>query len=400
MGLGSVGGSLGRFWSVASGGIWLALAVIAGMVDVPDSYRPVIALLPELLALLTALMAWRYRRSRLFLSTIILVTSSVLVKGPLAAEVVEGGGLALAAFRVLFPINLLVLVFLRDRRVGHPHVLLCGLTVVLQPVAFGWLRSAVDADTAPVLVRSLTTPQVSLLVFLVATLVSALALAMRHGGFDIALVWVLVGGLVASHANLGLQGVTMILAASQITLLLSVIEHAYRLAFYDQLTGLPGRRALDSALQHLRGSYVVAMADVDRFKRFNDRFGHESGDQALRMVAKVLRGVKGGGRAYRYGGEEFAILFQDTDPASARVHLEEVREALAARKFGVRAADRPRRKPERPNAEKSTTRSVKVTISIGLAGPGRHREKPADVLRAADRALYRAKKAGRNRVHE
>ncbi|MDP0971523.1 diguanylate cyclase, partial [Klebsiella pneumoniae] len=80
-------------------------------------------------------------------------------------------------------------------------------------------------------------------------------------------------------------------------------------AFRDELTGLPGRRALNERTQRLGRNYVLAITDVDHIKRFNDTHGHDVGDQVLRLVASKLSKVNGGGRAYRYGGEEFAVVF-------------------------------------------------------------------------------------------
>ena len=75
---------------------------------------------------------------------------------------------------------------------------------------------------------------------------------------------------------------------------LSAIEAGHSLAFIDELTGLPGRRALERVLRGLTGPYTLAMVDIDRFKKFNDKYGHDAGDEVLRMVAAQLRGVSGG----------------------------------------------------------------------------------------------------------
>src|SRR4029077_7824091 len=82
----------------------------------------------------------------------------------------------------------------------------------------------------------------------------------------------------------------------------------YCCAFVDALTGLPNRRALDEALARLSGDYALAMVDVDHFKQFNDTHGHDAGDRVLRSVAQQLRATRGG-QAFRYGGEEFCLLF-------------------------------------------------------------------------------------------
>jgi diguanylate cyclase (GGDEF)-like protein len=151
-------------------------------------------------------------------------------------------------------------------------------------------------------------------------------------------------------------------------------------------------------MRFLDGEYSIAMVDVDQFKRFNDRHGHAAGDQALKMIAAELQQVGGGGRSFRYGGEEFAVLFPSTSASDAREPLDEVRLAIADRKFALRAPDRPRKKPDAPAKRATQPRLIRVTVSIGVAGPNSRRIDADAVLRAADRALYRAKSAGRNRV--
>ena len=189
---------------------------------------------------------------------------------------------------------------------------------------------------------------------------------------------------------------TLFFASAQLALLVGLSEDSYRLAFHDELTGLPGRRALEEAMRNLSGTFSIAMVDIDHFKRFNDRHGHDAGDQVLRMVADELAHTGGGGRAHRYGGEEFAILFPGKPVGDVRKHLEALRQSIADRRFLLRAPDRPRNKPEKPKNKNRPPKGVTVTVSIGAAGSNTRRPSPASVIRAADNALYRAKKAGRN----
>ncbi len=170
------------------------------------------------------------------------------------------------------------------------------------------------------------------------------------------------------------------------------------MAYRDGLTGLPARRALSEELLRLNGQYTIAMVDVDRFKTFNDRYGHEVGDQVLRKVAAQLERVGGGGKAYRYGGEEFALVFPGRVPKEVRQILEQLRASIEEAKFALRGKDRPREKPENARPKGRPTKKISVTVSIGAAGRSDGRSAPSEVITLADKALYRAKKAGRNTV--
>jgi GGDEF domain-containing protein len=140
------------------------------------------------------------------------------------------------------------------------------------------------------------------------------------------------------------------------------------------------------------------MLDIDHFKKFNDRHGHDVGDQVLRMVASRLARVTGGGKAFRYGGEEFTVIFPGRHADDALVHLEELRKEVSRAEFVIRSRMRPRRRPKSPRSRRAAPQRVSVTISIGAAWPGAHATTTDEVLKAADKALYRAKKQGRNRV--
>jgi GGDEF domain-containing protein len=190
------------------------------------------------------------------------------------------------------------------------------------------------------------------------------------------------------------------MTAAGAILLASLLQESHRLAFRDELTGLPSRRALEERLHGLGPVHAIAMLDVDHFKKFNDTHGHDTGDQVLRLVGSRLAQAAGGGTAFRYGGEEFCILFPDLRLADALPHAEKIRADIAAYQMAVRSDDRPK-DPEagtRLRHLRSPEKTLSVTVSIGIAEPDEGRAAPAEVLRAADQALYRAKEAGRNRV--
>jgi diguanylate cyclase (GGDEF)-like protein len=196
-------------------------------------------------------------------------------------------------------------------------------------------------------------------------------------------------------------------AAAGVMLMVAMLQESHRLAFNDELTGLPGRRALLEAMAGLGPRYVLAMVDVDHFKSFNDTHGHDIGDQVLKLVAARLAEVEGGGRAFRYGGEEFTVLFTDKTLEQAMPHLDAIRASIAGYHMAVRGEDRPKAKElgEKLRAgdeSQPPEELLSVTVSIGGAAPGAAGSglalTPAQVLKAADEALYRAKGAGRNRV--
>lgn len=188
-------------------------------------------------------------------------------------------------------------------------------------------------------------------------------------------------------------------AAAGLILLLSLVQESHRLAFRDGLTGLPNRRALEERLRALGGTYTLAMADVDHFKRFNDTHGHDIGDQVLKLVAARLAEVEGGATAYRYGGEEFTLLFPAHSVQQALPHLAKAREKIERYPMAVRGGNRPNNPKEgsKLRGEKQAERALSVTLSMGAAQSSDDKT-PSEVLKAADAALYRAKEAGRNRV--
>lgn len=165
------------------------------------------------------------------------------------------------------------------------------------------------------------------------------------------------------------------------------LDRARRDADLDHLTGLPNRRFLEARLdawsQQAGGRDVacVAICDVDDFKAVNDRHGHPVGDRVLRVIARSLReGLPGETTVARYGGEEFVCLFERCHPMEAITRLEDVRERLATRRF--------------INHDNGAAIGH-VTFSAGVATIGADPERS---LRAADDALYQAKRLGKNRI--
>lgn len=168
-------------------------------------------------------------------------------------------------------------------------------------------------------------------------------------------------------------------------------EQLRQLSFHDPLTGLHNRRYFDEFLerefkraQRAGTGLALIMIDIDYFKAYNDRFGHQAGDEALRQVAAALASVtqRSNDLAARYGGEEFAIVLPDTHKAGALAIAESLRQKVEALKIFH---------PDSPFGV--------VTISEGVAVQyPKPRERANQLIEAADMALYHSKRAGRNRV--
>jgi diguanylate cyclase len=165
------------------------------------------------------------------------------------------------------------------------------------------------------------------------------------------------------------------------------LEEQRQKALIDPLTGLPNRAAWAERLEHEvaqwqrhGNSLLLAMLDLDHFKRINDNYGHLAGDRVLKIIATVLRKrLRGSDFIARFGGEEFVLLVPDTPLASGAKLAEVLRAAIEACPFHFKGEP------------------VTITVSMGMTAfkPGEHSDL---VLKRADQALYRAKSAGRNRV--
>lgn len=171
-------------------------------------------------------------------------------------------------------------------------------------------------------------------------------------------------------------------SVSALLIVLSIIFDSHKIAYTDQLTGLGSRRALLEYFLSLGKTYSIAMMDIDHFKKFNDTYGHDVGDKVLKMVANEL-GKISTGNSYRYGGEEFTVVFPKKTAKEVMGALEEVRANIENLVLNV------------DNKGKQ-----KVTVSFGLAEKESNEETPEEVLKYADEALYKAKEKGRNRVEE
>ena len=317
------------------------------------------------------------------------------------------GRTAFAALCVLAPVVIALLAWVEERGTANPHALLRLALIATACALPAWILAMERTDVlerlyAPLAAVSVATPipQLGLAALGASFVAVVVAAAMRRSVVIVGLAWSLVALAFGLHASAEPFAFQLAITAAGAALALAVLADTHQMAFRDELTGLPGRRALNETLSAIGRRYTVAMIDVDRFKDINDAHGHQVGDEVLRMLASRLARVAGGGRVFRYGGEEFTVLFSGKDVRDALPYLEALRADIERYRLAIRATDRPaveaagkRRRGGKPSAN-----TIAVTVSIGVAARESWHDTPEAVIAAADDALYRAKQAGRNRV--
>lgn len=292
---------------------------------------------------------------------------------------------------VIYPIHLLIFLVLKERGLFSIWGILKTLFVVLEVAAVLLLLYYPNELAQSMLNFKIFTISfyplkdvavaVSLFIFFV---MSALVLFNRYLIYNGTFLIILLAYSIGLYSLKTPYFVDMTFLAIDMIIFILLIRETYRLAFYDELTSMPGRRALVEDMAKLGRKYSLAMIDIDHFKKFNDTYGHDTGDEVLKMVASKLSAVGGGGKAYRYGGEEFTVLFPSKEVDECFGHVDILRQNIATSAFVVRNKKKPK--------------TIYVNISAGLVQNSSKDKDPFAVMKRADNALYKAKEAGRNKV--
>jgi diguanylate cyclase (GGDEF)-like protein len=398
------------------------------------------------------LLAWRFNSSRVLFSLLALLLAHRAVVFFSVGRVHAGPGrTAVALAALLVPLNFIVFGAMRERGLIiagiAPRFGLLFLESVVFAVACRPENSVSRSHPGPFVI-----PLWILLSFVAAVVVFVRRFFQTRKPIEPGFVWsVTAVFLWLQFAPVGKMSEAYVATAALI-LGASLIETSYVLAYHDELTGIRGRRAFNESLLSLDQQYAIAIIDIDHFKKFNDTYGHDVGDQVLCMVAARLSQVGGDGQVFRCGGEEFAIVFRNSSAKEAFEYLDGLRQIIGESTFHVRGSDRRARKiaeeknvrhnenqsdhqielwndlrrndlrkgksDRRKSARKKAAAAISspshdrlsdhlsdrlsdhlsVTVSIGVAEPSTRNRQPEQVIQAADQALYRAKHKGRNRV--
>lgn len=361
------------------------------------------------------LLAWRFHSSRIFLSLLVLF---------LAQQATSFGyshpSITLPAIAVLVSTDFILIALMHERGFTLESLAPVALLLFVECLTVAVFSASGQGRPSPLvharhLDGPISLPRYATVVLVLAAIFFITRFLITRKPVDAALLWSLCSAFLALRFTELPRPATLYWAASACVLAISIVENSYLLAYHDELTTLPSRRAFNDASIRLKHPYSVAVVDIDHFKRFNDTYGHDTGDQVLRLVAANLAAVSGGGQAFRCGGEEFNILFAGKTTAEVVEHLQQLRVKIERSEFRVRGSDR-RQAPRGPDRRNERTRgrprkadairqlaldepatALSVTVSIGVAASS-ERSEFETVLKAADKALYRAKENGRNRV--
>lgn len=346
-------------------------------------WQEVIAWLPSILASVAVMMAWHFNKGR-----ILLIVALFII--PVIDTSTLGNSQYLSSFTVVIAFNAALFAALAERgffnRFAINRMALLAMQLLwCYALYVGWVK--IDHMSGHLTALSaLTIPCIIMLLILVLSVLFVMQKWWREADtFSASILSSLLVIIVLNTIALNTIQQSILLSSVFLLWCLYLLVDSHKMAYIDDLTQLPGRRALNERLVSLSKYYAIAMLDVDHFKKFNDTYGHDMGDIVLKKVAKNVAKVINGGRGFRYGGEEFAIVFANRPKKDIQEALEQVRKSIESEVISLTQA----------NKNKSTKVSVTISIGAAFSKPNRKAE---DVIKVADDHLYKAKKAGRNKV--
>ena len=382
---------------------------IDNVINLTRANLGIVSNLPFVLLTIAILLGHIFKQSRIAMVATALLVSYWLIQTRLQSPLSSGTTiLELSLLAGLLPIALVLVYSYKDSNLMSRSFSVYGAIIVMlllwSYITLTYFYEGgfdnINETYLYVLPKVSKLPFILVIYLLAMVLISAICVLNRNQIIDV----VVYSATLLSSATFIFFDVAFIsstlFSLVGILLLVYLLSASYELAFMDTLTEIPGRLALESDLKHLGRRYTIAMLDIDHFKSFNDTYGHDTGDDVLKLVATKLRQVSGKAKVYRYGGEEFTILFKGKTAEQAQEHLESLRAAIESYDMVLRNQDK------RPKSNKQgskirgggkNTNHVNVTISIGVADSSES-NKVSVVLKNADSALYKAKQSGRNQV--
>ena len=393
----------------------LAIGFLPYFSLITDSQKELLWILPFILGIVTVVLGQQFMQGRISLTAINMIIGFMVIHWFLQEPLVRNQSTSVFSFLSIFwVLNTFIIFWLPERKllssVSIGILALIAVEFVICMSILHWYPLHIEtiqtylpfypvADIFGYSIQWVTSASISYLQLVLGVVMAGFAFYKKQRTSIAIFTCYALSCLVLGwfdQVNISLIFVTL----AFVCLLYCLLMNSHDLAFIDELTELPGRRALTNALKHAGKNYTLVMADIDKFKNFNDTHGHEVGDDVLRLVAQELGKVTGGGKAFRYGGEEFTILFKNKTAEQAQPYVESIRAQIASYPMTLRdKSNRPEDKKigKTLRDKKRKAKTVKVTMSFGIA-QRKNTQEFEEVMKAADKKLYQAKENGRNRV--
>jgi diguanylate cyclase (GGDEF)-like protein len=404
--------SIARPWFIATCLLISAIVLLPNAAQLDTNYQLLLKYLPYALGLIVIILGQQFVQGRISMAAVNLLVGYAIIQTQLQAPLEQENIRAyFTLLSIFWPLNFFIIYWLPERKLASPFgIFLCAF--ISFQITAGYLFTHYLPDFSKYLEDYLALhpfqensahfmaqwmlPLLSSVILFLMYVVLFTHTLIKRDRSDCALLISLIASILIC-AWFDQAAISSVFSSSvACALLITLLINSHDLAFLDELTGLPGRRALMNELKHCGKYYCIVMADIDHFKKFNDTHGHDTGDDVLRVVAQELAKVRGGGKAFRYGGEEFTLLFKRKSAEESEPYIESIRQSIESYPLIIRdKKNRPAKKDKNSKKIQGSTTQVQVTVSFGIA-QRQAEQKAEDVMKSADQALYRAKEQGRN----
>lgn len=366
-----------------------------------NKYNVIFATLPYVLAFFSLLLSVWFQHSRTFYAVCILLFAMSAVtsfEGLNHRALING-------LSVILPAAFIILAIVKERGITSRYGLIKGLVFIALILAVfldagrinPWLEKLKAAKPIFDSVEGMAgIPRWGVFLFIVCLCILIARFLVFSSNMDIAFTGVSLGSFLILHFTEYPDVLSIFFSAIFLIFMIALFQTSYSLAFHDTLTGVLSRRALEQEMLRLGKKFAVAMVDIDHFKRVNDRYGHKVGDDVLKMIASMIERHADGGKTFRYGGEEFVVIFPRKNSGEIFEVMDQLRDAIEKRPLVLRSPKRPKNKPKTMIFREGGSEKIKITVSIGIADKNERTPSVGRVIEAADKALYKAKKSGRN----
>lgn len=368
-----------------------------------NQLNAVLATLPYVLAFFGLMLSVWFQHSRAFYAVCILVFMMAVIP---SAEKLSQRAL-INGMSLYIPIVFIILALVKERGITSKYgaikgvVLLVFLLLIVMDAGQvnPWLENMKPAGMIFIHSDQTTSiPRFSVFLFIVCLCILIARAFILTPNMEMAFTGAALGSFIILHFMEYPQVLAIYYSAVFLIFIVALFQTSYSLAFHDTLTGVLSRRALEQEMLRLGNKYAIAMVDIDHFKKVNDKYGHRVGDEVLKMVATMIERNITGGKVFRYGGEEFIVIFSRKNADDIFDLMDQVRSLIEKRPFVIRSLSRPKKKPKTNIFRECGTERLKITVSIGIADKNERLYSAGKVIEAADKALYRAKSNGRNCV--